>query len=144
LVPELEEKILKILGIDIQWKVALIGVGNLGSALLSYKGFKEHRFEIVSAFDNDRRKIGTIRQGVKIYDISRLKQIVTKEKIKMAIITLPAISAQEVVNKVVESGIKAILNFAPIRIKVPSFVDLLNIDMSTELERLSYLDTQRK
>ena len=69
-VPELKEKILKILGIDTQWKIALIGAGNLGSALLTYKGFKEQGFEIVAVFDNDKRKIGSVKQGLKIEDIS--------------------------------------------------------------------------
>jgi redox-sensing transcriptional repressor len=143
-VPELKEKILKILGIDAQWKIALIGAGNLGTALLTYKGFKERGFEIVAVFDNDKRKIGSVKQGLKIQDINRLKQIVKSEKIKMAVIALPVAPAQEVVDRVIDSGIKTILNFAPIKLKIPDSVDLLNIDMTIELERLSYLATLKK
>lgn len=143
-VKELKEKILKILGVDRKWKVALIGIGNLGSALLSYKGFKEQGFEIVAAFDNDRRKIGSIKAGLKIQDINLLPQATKKEQIKMAIITVPVTSAQEIVSKVVDSNIKAILNFAPAKVKVPDAVTLLNIDMSIELEKLSYLTTKKE
>ena len=142
-VKELKEKILKILGTDTQWKVALIGMGNLGSALLSYKGFKKHGFEIVAVFDNDRRKIGSIKQGKNVHNINQLKQIVKKKTIKMAIIATPVTSVQEVVDRVIDSKIKAILNFAPIQPRVPQYVDLLNIDMSIGLERLSFLATNR-
>ena len=144
LIPELKEKVLEILGIDIQWKVALIGVGNMGTALLSYKGFEEQKFRIVAAFDNDQRKVGSIKQGIKVRDINQLKQAIKKREIKIAIITVPATAAQEVVDKIVDSGIKIILNFAPLKLKIPDSVDLLNIDMSIELERLSYLATQRR
>ena len=142
-VKELKKKLSKILGTDVQWKVALIGLGNLGSALLTYKGCKEYGFEIVAVFDNDRRKIGTIKHGIKVYDINQLKQIVKKRKIRMAVITTPVTVVQEVVDKIVDSKIKAILNFAPIIPKIPDYVELLNIDLSIELERLSYLVTNR-
>ena len=140
-VEELKEKISKILGTDIQWKVALIGLGNLGSALLVYNGFKEQGFEIVAVFDNDRKKIGDTKQGIKVHDITRLKQIVEKRKIKMAVITTPVAAVQEVVNRVIDSKIKAIINFAPVQPRIPDNVELLNIDMSIELQRLSYLLT---
>ena len=140
-VKELKDRISKILGIDIQWKVALIGLGNLGSALLAYNGFKEQGFEIVAVFDNDRKKIGSTKQGTKVYDINQLKQIVKKRKIKMAVIATPVSAVQEVVNRVIDSKIKAIINFAPVQPIVPHNVELLNIDMSIELERLSFLVT---
>ncbi len=142
-IKELKNKLSKILGTDIQWKVALVGLGNLGSALLTYKGFKEYGFEIVAVFDNDRRKIGTIKHGIKVYDINQLKQIVKKRKIRMAVVATPITVVQEVVDKIVDSKIKAILNFVPIIPKIPHYVELLNIDLSIELERLSYLVTNR-
>ncbi|MFC1485429.1 redox-sensing transcriptional repressor Rex [Candidatus Latescibacterota bacterium] len=143
LIKELKKEISKILGTDIQWKIALIGLGNLGSALLTYRGFKKHGFEIVAVFDNDRRKIGSSKYATKVYDISQLKKIVGERKIKMAIIATPVTATQEVVDRVVDSKIKAILNFTPIQPSVPHYVELLNIDMSIELERLSYLVTNR-
>jgi len=141
---ELKKKILQILGIDREWKVALIGVGNIGSALLAYRGFRERGFEVVAAFDKDLRKIGKVWKGVKIYDIRDLPAIVSQEKIKMAIITVPAEAAQQVIQEVVAAGIRSILNFAPVRVRVPPGVKLLNIDMTIELERLSYLTTQNR
>ncbi|MFQ5825426.1 MAG: redox-sensing transcriptional repressor Rex [bacterium] len=140
-VDELKQKILGILGIDKEWKVALIGVGNLGSAFLTYKGFKQQGFKIVAAFDNDRRKIGSVKADFQIQDIKQLKSVVQQNAIKIAILTVPAMVAQEVLNYVVDSGIKLILNFAAVRLKVPDFVNLLNIDIAVELERLTYYAT---
>jgi redox-sensing transcriptional repressor len=140
-ISELKQRILKILGIDKEWKIALIGVGNLGSALLTYEGFKKQGFNIVSVFDNDKRKIGNIKGDSRIQDIKQLKSSVEQEKIKIAIIAIPAADAQKVVNYVISCGISTILNFAPIRLRVPNSVNLVNIDMVVELERLCYLAT---
>ena len=143
LVSELREKISWILGINRKWKVALIGLGNLGSALLRYKGFVKQGFEIVAVFDADPGKIGKSRIGLKIQDINQLEKEAKKAQIEMAIIAVPADAAQEAIDKVVGSGIKSILNFAPIKVKVPGFVSLVNIDFTIELERLSCLATSR-
>ena len=140
----LKEEIIKILGLDHEWNVALIGVGNLGSALLSYKGFKEHGFDIVAAFDNDRRKIGKKCKGIIIQDIKKFKKIVKKKAISMAVVTVIPGVAQRVVDIVINADIKAILNFAPVNLSVPRDARLLNIDMSIELQRLSYLVMRRK
>lgn len=134
----LKREILRILGIDKEWRVALVGVGNLGSALLSYKGFREQGFNIVAAFDADVRKIGKTLETITIQDISELRETIKKLSIKMAIVTVPGTFAQSVINSLVKSGVKAILNFAPIRPNVPKNVELLNIDLSIELERLAY------
>ncbi len=140
---DLKERILEILGIDRKWKVALIGVGNLGSALLSYKGFKEQGFRIVNAFDTDYRKIGKVWEGVEIRDISELKSNIKQKRIDMAIVAVPSKAAQQVIDALVNSGIRAIMNFAPMRPKVPSDVELLNIDLSIELERLAHFLKKR-
>ena len=143
-VPELKEKISEILGINREWRIALIGLGNLGSALLKYKGFEKQGFGIVAIFDNDPGKIGKTRAGLTIHDINHLEQEVKKQQIEMAIVAVPADAAQEIIDTVVGSGIKAILNFAPVKVKVPDCVSLVNIDFSVELERLSCLVTRKK
>ncbi len=140
-VAELKKKISGILGINKKWRVALIGLGNLGSALLKYKGFEKQGFEIVAVFDNDLSKIGKTKAGIEIQDINELKKVVNEKQIEMAIVAVPAEPAQKTINRIVVSGIKAILNFAPMKVKVPDSVSLVNIDVSVELERLSCLAT---
>jgi len=134
----LKKEILRILGLNSERKVALIGVGNMGLALLAYKGFDKSGFRIVTAFDNDLRKIGKNLEGITIRDTSEIKEVISKESIKMAIVTVPADKAQEAINLLVASGVKAILNFAPFRPHVPEDVELVNIDLTIELEKLAY------
>lgn len=134
----LKKELRRILGTDREWDVALVGAGNLGSALLAYKGFKRQGFNIKYAFDNDPKKINRIKQGLKIQPIDRLKEIVRTDKINMAIVAVPQDAAQAVIDMLIAAGIKAILNFAPKRPKVPSGIEVLNIDLSMELERLTY------
>lgn len=134
----LKEEISRILGVDRVWCIALVGMGNLGAALLAYPGFKRQGFEIKAAFDNDLSKIGKIWQGVKIEDVEKIPQVLAEQEIKIAIIATPAPAAQVVVNKLIEGGVKGILNFAPVRIVVPNGVKLKNVDLSIGLEALSY------
>ena len=138
----LKASITRILGVDKNWPVALVGIGNLGSALLSYKGFPRQGFHIVAAFDNDEQKIGKNFAGIVIQDIATLEDEIRLKKIKMAVVTVPQQAAQEVIDKLVSSGIKAILNFAPIRLGVPKSVEVHNIDLSIELEKLTYFLSQ--
>jgi len=142
-IEKLKEELKKILGIDRNWAVALVGIGNLGSALLAYKGFKKQGFNIRYAFDNNSKKIGKSKQGIKIIDIKKLKATIKPGTINMAIIAVPQASAQEVTDTLVSSGVNAILNFAPVMLKVPKKIKLLNIDLSMELETLTYF-LQRK
>jgi len=135
---KLKKAVEKILGLDKKWEVALIGVGNLGSALLSYKGFSRQGFYIHYAFDKDKRKIGKRVSSVLIRDISQLEMVIKRKKISLAILALPKEEAQSIVDRLVNCEIKAILNFAPIRPYVPKGVVVLNIDLSIELERLAY------
>jgi len=137
-VRELRAHIGSILGIDRVWKVALFGVGNIGSALVSYKEFARQGFQIVKLFDNDQRKIGSNHKGIVISDIGNLEQEVKEAGIEMAIIAVPSTVAQYIVDDIVAVGIKAILNFAPVNLKVPSDVYLRNENMSMELEYLSF------
>lgn len=144
-VETLQQKILDILGINKKLNVALVGVGNLGSALLSYRGFDRQGFTISCAFDNDLRKIGKNLEGILIQDISELPQAVKEKNIKMAIVAVPASCAQEVINSLIKVGVRAILNFAPLRPKVSAkVVQVLNIDLSIELERLAFFLTSKK
>ncbi|NQV04207.1 MAG: redox-sensing transcriptional repressor Rex [Candidatus Omnitrophica bacterium] len=140
----LKKELKKILGIDRDWDVALVGVGNLGLALLAYKGFKDQGFNIRFMFDNDRKKIGKSKQGIKIRDIKNLKPIIKSNRINMAVVAVPQESAQDVVDRLVASGIKAILNFAPLVLNVKEDVELLNIDLSMEMERLTYFLQRNK
>ncbi|MCK4423697.1 MAG: redox-sensing transcriptional repressor Rex [Candidatus Omnitrophica bacterium] len=131
----------QVLGIEQGWNVALVGIGHLGMALLSYPGFKERGFNIIAAFDNDPLKTGKTLKNIKIKDISQLKSIVKKKNIQIAIAAVPAPAAQKIVNSIVEAGIKAILNFAPVVLTVPEGVKLQNADLSLEFGILSYFLT---
>jgi len=137
-VNELRNHITAILGIDRAWRVGLFGVGNIGSALVSYKEFSRQGFQIVKLFDNDQRKIGSNHKGIIISDIRNMEQEVKEAGIEMAIVAVPATVAQYIVDDLVGIGIKAILNFAPINLKVPDDVYLRNENMSMELEYLSF------
>jgi len=137
-VVELREKISQILGIDRSWRVALVGVGNIGSALVSYKEFQKQGFQIVKLFDNDQRKIGSNHKGIVVSDIKNLATELEADNIEMVVAAVPATVAQYIIDDVVKAGIKAILNFAPVNLKVPDDVFLRNENMSMELEYLSF------
>lgn len=137
-VASLKKTIENILGKDKAMDVILIGTGNLGSALLSYPGFKEHGFKTKAAFDIDTRKIGQKISNVEVYDSEKVNDFIKKEKIKIAILTVPAFSAQKITDTLVASGIRCILNFAPIILKAPDEVLVSNVDLSRELEIFSY------
>lgn len=135
---QLKEAIARILGLHRTWNVALVGVGSLGSALISYKEFKKQGFHIVAVFDKDPLKVGKTRRGLTILDIKSLPRMVKKLNIHLAMVTVPNSAAQSVVNQLVEAGLKVILNFAPISLKAPQGVTIRNVNMAIELEALSY------
>jgi redox-sensing transcriptional repressor len=137
-VVELRHRIGEILGLNRLWNVALIGVGNIGSALVSYKEFAKQGFNIKLIFDNDQRKIGSNHKGIKVSDMRDLKKLIAQEKVDMAIIAVPSPVAQPVADDLVAAGVKAILNFAPINLKIPEDVILRNQNMCIELEHLSF------
>lgn len=142
-VKELKARIAKILGIDKEWNVALIGVGNVGSALVWYKEFPKQGFNIKLIFDNDQRKIGKTRRGIVVSDIRNLDRELKQNKIDMVIIAVPALAAQSVVDKVVAAGVNSILNFAPANINVPPSVYLRTVNMAMQLEHLSFFLVNR-
>jgi redox-sensing transcriptional repressor len=136
---KLKKMLISIFGKQRFRNVILVGVGNLGMALILYKGFEEQKFNIAAAFDRDKRKIGKRIDGVLIHDLKDVEKIIADTKAEMAIVSVPAVVAQEVIDDLVSAGIKSILNFAPARVNVPKGVVLQNVDMSVELDRLYYL-----
>ncbi len=138
-VKELKKHLRVILGLDRTVRVAILGAGNLGLALADYPGFRQEGFAIVALFDAEQRKIGRrSRGGVRIHDISEFRRLVKQEHIDIAVIAVPADSAQGVVNTAVQAGIRAVLNFSPGTLKVPPGVKLKNVDLTVSMESLSF------
>jgi redox-sensing transcriptional repressor len=142
-VRDLKRHLRQILGLDRKLRVAIMGAGNLGLALADYPGFRQEGFEISALFDNLREKVGQkSRGGVPIYDIHDLKKIARREGIRIAVIAVPQPSAQQVLNLVVASGIKAVLNFSPGALHFPDDVKLKSVDLTVSLESLSFFLAQ--
>ncbi|MDB6150670.1 MAG: hypothetical protein JWQ44_2118 [Chthoniobacter sp.] len=134
----LSAKLTEVLGTTHLQPVILVGAGNLGSALLRYPGFAKEGFEVVAAFDLEATKKRERDLGVRILPMTKIGEFVKAEQIKMAILTVPAVVAQEVTNELVAAGVLAILNFAPIMLQVPDRVVVNSVDLAIELENLSY------
>src|SRR6201989_3275595 len=144
-VRDLKRHLRQILGLDRRLRVAIMGAGNLGLALADYQGFRQEGFEISALFDTLREKVGQqSRGGVPIYDIHDLKRVSRKEGIRIAVIAVPAPSAQHVLNLVVAAGIKAVLNFSPGTLQVPPDVKLKSVDLTVSLESLSFFLAQEQ
>ena len=141
-VEQLIEMITELLGTSRLQSVILIGVGNLGTALLSYRGFQKEGFGIVAAFDvvHDRKRDKRVTQP--IYPMEKLAGFVKENFVQMSIICVPPEEAQEVANDLVESGVTGIMNFAPTVLQVPDDVTVNNVNMAIELENLSYFVQQ--
>jgi redox-sensing transcriptional repressor len=143
-VSELAEKIRVILGLNRKWNLCLCGMGNLGSALFAYKGFKEMNLRIVAVFDNNPRKVGKKSiQEVRIYSPEAISSVVKRLDIDIAIIAVPSAAAQETADRLVKAGIRAIMNFAPLKLAVPAHVRLRNVDLSTDLINLTHFLSSR-
>ncbi len=143
-VKDLRERLRTILGLDRKLRVAIVGAGNLGLTLAGYPGFRQEGFRIVGLFDTLRDKVGRLsRSGVRIYDIRELRSVARRQGITIAVIAVPAPSAQQVVNTVVQAGIKAVLNFSPGALRVPSPVKLKSGDLTVSLESLSFFLAHR-
>lgn len=141
-VEQLSSMIADLLGTTSLQPVILVGVGNLGLALLTYRGFEQEGFEIVGAFDAEVNRKRDKAVQTPVYPMERLNEIVQKHAVRMAIITVPASVAQEVTNQLIEAGISGILNFAPIVLHVPDEVMVNNVNLAMELENLSYFIQQ--
>ena len=138
-VKQLNHEIMGILGLKKGWNMILIGAGNLGSALSQYRGFQARGFNIVAVFDNDMNKVGLKLNGLPIYAVNQMAEFVDKNDISIGIITVPSEYAQDIADILVETkSIKGILNFAPVVLPIPEEIEVRNVDLSVNLEVLSY------
>jgi redox-sensing transcriptional repressor len=142
-VPELAGRLREILGLGRDYRVVLLGAGKIGSALIQYRGFQKRGFEIVGIYDVDPAKIGKRWNGLTVSDISQLESELKGRAIDIAVLVTPADAAQELTDRLVKLGIKAILNFAPVQLAVPDDVSVKNVNLALELEALSYALTNR-
>jgi redox-sensing transcriptional repressor len=131
-------QITRELGLTQDWPAAIAGVGNLGRALASFKGFSERGFRISALFDVDEDVVGMRVAGIVVRHLDELKEVVAEEGISIGIITTPAFAAQEVADRFVDAGVKSILNFAPAVVVVPPDVSIRKVDLSIELQILSF------
>jgi redox-sensing transcriptional repressor len=127
----------RILRLDVIRRAALVGVGDLGSALLAYPGFKVYGLDVAAAFDIDPKKVGGTVNGVKIEDVARIDTLRERD-ISLAIVAVPRAAAQPTVDRLVAAGIKGILNFAPCKVSAPRRVKVITLDIAMELARLPY------
>ena len=142
-VSELKRNVGEILGLDNHWNIAVIGIGHLGVALANYQNFVTLGFNLVALFDQDPNIIGRTVNHVKVDDIANLDEIVKERNIQIGIIAVPAAFAQGVANKLVNAGVRGIWNFAPIKMKVPDSMHIVNEDLSVGLSSLSYHITRK-
>ncbi len=137
-VPFLIERLRDILKVNRVWEVVIVGMGDIGHALARYNGFTNRGFHINMVFDNDPQKIGQKAGDYEILDTAKLAEKVKLNKVKIAMLTVPASSAQEMADQLVKAGVKAILNYAPTSLNVPSHVHVQYIDPATHLQRMTY------
>jgi redox-sensing transcriptional repressor len=141
---ELINAIRSILGTDQEWTVAMVGIGNLGRALLGYRGFVDQGFHVVAAFDSNPEKLNGQIEEVPVYHIGRLAEVVRQHNIRLGLICVPAATAQNVADRLVEAGVEGIVNFAPVTLSLPEEISLVSVDLSTELEQLSFSVANRE
>ncbi|MBC7106120.1 MAG: redox-sensing transcriptional repressor Rex [Firmicutes bacterium] len=137
-VKDLMRYTLKILGLTRPWSVVVVGAGNLGTALSTYRGFRDRGFYIVGVFDNDLTKIGKRIQDLEVYPLEKLPEIVARHGVKIGILAVPADAAQEVADILVQNGVEALLTFGAVVLNVPEHVVVRNVDLSVKLEILTF------
>lgn len=136
---DLADRLRAILGLQRVWRVALVGAGRIGSALFEYADFRRRGFDIVAVLDVDRSKIGTQWSGaVEVEDVIALEAVLEREAVDVVILAVPAAAAQEVADRAVAAGVRGILNFAPLQLRVPEDVSVQDVNVVTELEALSF------
>lgn len=136
---DLANRLRGILGLQRVWRVALLGAGRIGSALFEYGDFRRRGFDIVAVLDNDPVKVGTRWSGaVEVEDASTLEEVIRREAVELVIVAVPARAAQDVADRAVGAGVKGILNFAPIQLRVPEEISVQDVNVVTELEALSF------
>jgi redox-sensing transcriptional repressor len=143
-VDDLIKSLKHILGIDRTWNVVLVGAGNLGRALTSYRGFLKKGFQVVALFDADPGKVGTLVGSYPVHAMSDLARVVRDTQARMAILAVPVESAQAVADQVIAAGIQGILNFAPVALSVPEDTALEAVDVAVQMEQLSYRVTAKR
>jgi redox-sensing transcriptional repressor len=132
-----------ILGTNQPWPVVMVGVGNLGQALLGYRGFGRQNFSIHAAFDADPAKVGQMIQGIRVRHLDDLPQVVHSSGVRLGMIVVPAQHAQAVADRLVAAGIEGIVNFAPVTLALPPHVQIVAVDLAIELEQLSFAMTNK-
>ena len=137
-VTELAETLRGLLGLDRAWRVALVGAGRIGSALFAYDDFRRRGFRIVTVLDSDPAKIGTSWDGTEIVSADDLERVLKRQNVDIVILAVPVEAAQATVERVMGAGVRAILNFAPTQLHVPEGVAVRDVNMSMELEALSF------
>lgn len=140
-VDHLREQIRAILGLNRRWRVAVVGAGHIGSALLAYRGFQSQGFDIVAVFDADPKHFGRESGPLEVRDIAQLS---AEDAIDIGVIATPVRAAQEVADALVAAGVRGILNFAPRKLRVPEGITLRNVDMTMEFESLSFVLSQTR
>lgn len=140
---DLHKNISQILGLHRTWNVCLVGAGNIGTALIHFKQFSEQGFVFKLILDSDPAKFGNKINDLLIQNFDHCEELIGQEKIKIAVVAVPASAAQRVVDRLVDAGVKAILNFAPVTILVPAGVHIRNENMAIEIEALSYALTSK-
>jgi redox-sensing transcriptional repressor len=136
-------KLQEILGLDRQWRVCVVGVGRLGQAIVEYGGFEPQGFQIVAAFDADRGRVGSKIGGLTVRDTSELDEFLESNKVDIGVVAVPAHAAQEVVDKLVKLGIRAILNYAPMTAHVSKDVTIRHIDPVIAMQSMTFYIKRR-
>lgn len=142
-VDELRNELRVLFGTNRSWNVGLVGVGNLGRALLGYRGFSQHGFVIRAAFDPDPKLVGRTFLGVEVFEVARFVEMAQSERIELAVLAVPAAAAQAAAELVVSGGVVGILNFAPIQLRVPDEISVVSVDLGLQLEQLAFQVNQR-
>jgi redox-sensing transcriptional repressor len=137
-IPFLIDRLRDILKVDRVWDVVIVGMGDMGHALARYNGFANRGFHITMCFDNDPKKVGQKVGDFEILDMSVLAEKIKQNKIKIAMLTVPATVAQEVADQLIKAGVRAILNYAPLSLSVPAGVKVQHIDPAIHLQRMTY------
>ncbi|HSM72389.1 MAG TPA: redox-sensing transcriptional repressor Rex [Anaerolineales bacterium] len=137
-IPFLVERLQNILKVDRIWDVIIVGLGDMGHALARYNGFGNRGFQVTMVFDNDPEKIGQIVNDLEIFSMDGMTDKIRQNKVKIAILAVPASVAQTVADQLVKAGIKSILNYAPIHLNVPNNVLVQHIDPAAHLQRMTY------
>jgi redox-sensing transcriptional repressor len=128
----------RMMGLDEELEVVVVGAGALGSALINYPGFENRGFRIVAVFDNNPAKVGHRLRGYEIMAFDRMKETIAEQNVSLAIIAVPRVSAQDVADGLIDAGVRGILNFAPVTLKVPEGVVVRSVDLTLQLETLAY------